>query len=55
MERSGLSFEHFCLKVVLKLPRKKKSFFADFILTKHGGNNASRWIRDLWSKGVSLI
>ena len=23
--------------------------------TKHGGNHASRWIRDLWSKGVLLI
>ena len=28
----------------LKSPRKK-----------HGGNHASRWIRDLWSKGISLI
>ena len=26
-----------------------------FCLTKHGGNHASRWIRDLWSKGISLI
>ena len=25
-----------------------------FCLTKHGGNHVSRWIRDLWSKGVSL-
>ena len=32
----------------LKLPRW-------FCLTKHGGNHASIWIRDLWSKGVSLI
>ena len=23
--------------------------------TKHGGNHASWWIRDFWSKGVSLI
>ena len=26
-----------------------------FCLTKHGGNHASRWIRDLSSKGVLLI
>ena len=33
MERSGLRFEHFCLKIVKKKPRKKKSFFfADFAL-----------------------
>ena len=46
MERNGLRFKHFCLKVV------KNCWFC---LTKHGGNRASRWIRDLWSKGVSLI
>ena len=39
----------------LKSPRQKKFFFCLFCLTKHGGNHASRWIRDLWSKGVSLI
>ena len=39
----------------LKSPRKKKVFFCWFCLTKHGGNHASRWIRDLWSKGLSLI
>ena len=40
----------------LKSPRKKKFFFCCwFCLTKHGGNHASRSIRDLWSKGVSLI
>ena len=33
----------------------KKSFFCWFCLTKHGGSHASWWIRDLWSKGVSLI
>ena len=38
-----------------KLPRKKSFFFCRFCLTKQGGNHASRWIRDLWSKGVSLI
>ena len=31
------------------------SLWALFCLTKHGGNHASRWIRDLWSKGISLI
>ena len=39
----------------LKNRRKKKVVFCWFCLTKHGGNHASRWIRDLWSKGVSLI
>ena len=39
----------------IKSQRKKKFFFCRFCLTKHGGNHASRWIRDLWSKGVSLI
>ena len=53
MERSGLIFEHFCLKIVKK--RRTKFFFCWFCLTKHGGNDASRLIRDLWSKGVSLI
>ena len=54
MERSGLTFEHSCLKIVSNR-RAKKSFFCWFCLTKHGGNHASRWIRDLWSKGVLLI
>ena len=31
MERSGLTFEHFCLEVVLNC-RAKKFFFADFAL-----------------------
>ena len=40
----------------IKSPREKISFFVCwFCLTKHGGNHASRWIRDLWSKGISLI
>ena len=43
----------FLFKTCLKSPRKKSLFL--FCLTKHGGNHASQWIRDLWSKGVSLI
>ena len=39
----------------LKSPRKKKLFFCWFCLTKHVGNHASRWMRDLWSKGISQI
>ena len=39
----------------IKLPYKKKVFFGWFCLTKYGGNHASQWIRDLWSKGVLLI
>ena len=39
----------------LKLPGKKNCVFCWFCLTKHGGNHASRWIRYLWSKGVSQI
>ena len=37
-----------------KIAAQKKYFFL-ILLTKHGGNHASRWIRDLWSKGISLI
>ena len=54
MERSALRFEHFCLKIV-KNRRAKKVFFLRILPTKDGGNHAFRWIRDLWSKGVSLI
>ena len=46
----------FLFETCLKSPRKKKFFFfCWFCLIKHGGNHASRCIRDLWSKGVSLI
>ena len=45
----------FLFESCLKLPRKKKVFFCWFCLTKHGGNFASQWIRDLWSKGLLLI
>ena len=57
MERSGLRFKRFWFGSGLKSPGKKKLFFfvCWFCLTKHGGNHASRWIRDLWSKGVSQI
>ena len=44
--KSGLLFEHFCLKIV-KNRRAKKVFFCWFCLTKHGGNHASRWLRPL--------
>ena len=30
MERSGLTFEHFCLEMVYNRRAKKKFFFADF-------------------------
>ena len=45
----------FLLGSGLKLPRKKSYFFCWFCLTKHGGNHASRWIRDLWSKDLWII
>ena len=35
--------------------QKKIGFWGILCSTKHGGNHASWWIRDLWSKGVSLI
>ena len=54
MERSGLRFEHFCLKIVKNCRAIFFIFFCWFCLKKHGGNHASRWIRNLWSKGVSL-
>ena len=53
MKRSGLRFEHFFLK--LSKSAAQKDFFAYFCLTKHGLKPCFRWIRDLWSKGVSLI
>ena len=37
------------------LKSAKKKFFCWFCFTNHGGNHPSRWIRDLWSKGLSLI
>ena len=52
MERSGLRFEHFSLEIFLNTPQK---ILAEFALQKLGGNHASQWIRDLWSKGVSLM
>ena len=55
MERSGLRFEHFCLEVVKNRETKKMFFFGWICLTKQGGNHASLWIRDLWSKSISLI
>ena len=40
----------------LKSLRKNKFFCCCwFCLTKHGGNHASRWIRDLWSKKYSNL
>ena len=39
----------------LKSPREKKKKLCWFCLTKHVENHASRWIRDFWSKGISLI
>ena len=38
-----------------KIGAQKKIVFCWFCLTKHRGNHASQWIRDLWSKGISLI
>ena len=39
----------------LKSRRKKSLFFGWFCLATHGRNHTSRWIRDLWSEGVSLL
>ena len=55
MERSGLRSKFFVWKWSKIAAQKKSFFFCWFCLTKHGGNHASQWIRDLWSKGVSLI
>ena len=57
-KKNGKNWSHiwtFLFGSGLKSPRKKKLFFCWFFLTKHGGNHPSRWIRDLWSKGISLI
>ena len=45
----------FLLGSGLKSQCKKKFVFCWFCLTKHGWNHASKWIRDLWSKGITLI
>ena len=55
MERSGLRFEHFCLERSKIAAQKNVFFCCWFYLTKHSKNHTSRWIRELWSKGVSLI
>ena len=39
----------------LKSPRKKSLFFCGFCRTKHVENHPSRWMRDLWTKGIPLI
>ena len=53
MKRNGLRFEHFSLEVVYN--HKKTLYFWLLLPTKQDGNHASRWIRPLWSKGISLI
>ena len=45
----------FCVLDDFSVFQKKIGFWGIFCLTKHVGNHASRWIRDLWSKRVSLI
>ena len=45
----------FLLGSGLKSPHKKKVFFCWFCITKHGENHTSWWIRDISSKGLSLI
>ena len=49
------NIETFLLGSGLKSPHKKSLFFCWFCITKHVGNHASPWIKDLWSKGISLI
>ena len=61
MERNGLRFEHFgifldifeflCFGWFFRFS-KKMGFLG---ILGSPGNRASQWIRDLWSKGVSLI
>ena len=55
IERKGLTFKHFFFFKFSKITAQFFFLLFWFYLTKHGGNHASRWIRDLWSKGVSLI
>ena len=43
MERCGLTFKHFCLKVVSNRRAKKSLFFCWFCRTKHVENHASRY------------
>ena len=62
MERSGLRFEQFLFESCLKSPRNFFGWFFPFFkkigflgILGPPGNHASRWIRDLWLMGVSLI
>ena len=43
------------LKKGVKLRRTKKLAFCSFSIAKHGRHHAPWWIRDLWSKGISII
>ena len=44
-------FKESALRSILSISRDVRMF----VCLSHPGNHASRWIRDLWSKGLSLI
>ena len=54
MERSGLTVEYLCLEVVLKLPRKKKVFFADFALQNIVETTLPDGLETSGNSGISL-
>ena len=55
MVQEAVSYLNIFVWKLSKITPQKKFFFCWFCLTKHGGNHASRCIRDLCSKGVLLI
>ena len=48
-------FKESALWPIISISRDVRMFVCVFVCPSHPGNHASRWIRDLWSKGVSLI
>ena len=41
--------------MIFSVFQNNRFFLGILCPTKHGGNHASQWLRDLWSKSVSLI
>ena len=48
-------FKESALRPILSIICNVRMCVCLCVCLSHPGNHASRWIRDLWSKGVSLI
>ena len=57
MERSGLIFEHFCLKIVKKRRAKKTFFFADFAGLFQWGGYITTWggYIEIWGGYIGMM